>query len=326
MYGISISKESILRSSNLESIFYLLSNKSDIVLLSKNLNQEFVDIWKNTNLVFGETLILKNFYSEKEYDIKKEIKDFIQWGRLYEFTKNKIVLNPEILKNSGSLNSKYKLNLFKLENHLCNYACRFVNRIEELLEFGKEFGYPIVVKTDFSFSGSGNLILETEASLIQFKNKFDNIRKYSSHVLVQKWLRRKSDFSYLFNSFNSSLEFLSKTKMNTNSKGNFSGIYLDSEQEDFMEVKEIVEEFLKSYSIPYTGPLSVDGFEFEDGIEKVSEINFRWSMGRVNFELQKKLNKKFLLSVLNKEKWDTKKILPLSNSNSEKFIWGLEQI
>ncbi len=65
---------------------------------------------------------------------------------------------------------------------------------------------------------------------------------------------------------------------------------------DFEEINEkiieLVRGFLSNIKMKYRGPLSVDGFVYKENnslyVREISEINFRYTMGRILYEISKK--------------------------------------
>ncbi len=296
----SFSNAALKRAEIFEYLFLFLSKPSDHVLFNSEANTVLLDYWKSQGFTFGSAYVYKDHHSARIININPilQIDKLIEWGNTFQLEKDSLKKNNLIIKENKFLNSKIQQTRWKIENTNTPYSIFLCTDFDAILECIPKVQFPIVLKSEFSFSGSGNLLISNNEDLYKNKNRIDNLFKDNLQGLIlEEWKKEfiQYDFSSLYQVKNNTCNYLASTRMLIDEKGQFCGSELLSEQNDFSEMQtNILGDFLKDQKITYSGCLSIDGFSFlENGITRFqyfSEINFRWSMGRILFEIQKKLN------------------------------------
>lgn len=152
----------------------------------------------------------------------------------------------------------------------------------------------IVLKPEFSFSGRHKILKFISIVSEQWENSEFQKEPSWFPCVAQPWVQRTYDFSCLYD-FNAVVPtFLGSTIQICDPKGTYNGAYTTSKKESeffFFLLEPIVKKLSESFSTEYQGPVSIDGFEFYSQnikkIQRISETNYRWSMGRILFELSK---------------------------------------
>jgi hypothetical protein len=115
---------------------------------------------------------------------------------------------------------------------------------------------------------------------------------------MEKWKENRIlDFSGIFEINNGDISLLAVTRMSIGKNGtyNSSMISNDSDSEIGNLLLKTAKELFESHKIIYNGPFSIDGFKYlEDGeihVQNLSEVNFRYSMGRVLHEIRSRRKK-----------------------------------
>lgn len=290
------------RSSVYEYLFLAISQKEDFVLVSENVSTELLEYWKSNNLTFGNTVYTDNpYYTDKLKlgdTIPTDLK-LIEWGSISYFdnVKNILIKKQTKIDFTSSINSKINQTRWKNsvnENKLNSIIC---TNIEELDYCVSKFQYPFIIKPEFSFSGRGNILVKSESELKKISNKLKEIILLNKNgVVIEEWVgdTRKIDFSGLFDLSRSKSKLIAITNMLIDKNGVYRGtIISDVFGSEFIAgMKKLISHFqIKNHS--YVGMISMDGFVFSrqklEEIQYMSEVNFRYSMGRILFELHHKI-------------------------------------
>lgn len=323
--NMNVPKKSLQRRFfDLEYLFLLLAKPEDFVLMSEEPNPELLEIWKSRKLNFGTPIVKPNHLFQDELSIKNiENFNLIEWGNISEIKNGKLVLSEDKISDARKLNSKFEQSKFKFKNKYIPNL-KFIKG-NELINIVEESEFPIVFKKEFSFSGNGNSVYFEKAGFYT-NGGFNKIRRIlkDETLMLEEWKVNKiEEFSYLFQD----LKFLSKTKMEISSTGEFLGIELvDSVKPNLNFVKE----FLSDKDLNYNSYYSVDGFSYQSGNEiknnLFSEINFRYSMGIILYLLNQKYNFNFKLKYINKLIYNEnkEKLIPLSPYFPDLKIFVLE--
>lgn len=281
------------KSRSMEYLFWILCEANDFLYLEKP-DSEFIDYL--TDKFLKKPLIFQDFHPFKDSNL-------IEWGKFHCIDSRGFLKPDKILvSNSIHLNSKSLQNTFLYrENNFFSFSIKSITIFEEILS-----QFPYLFKPDISFSGIGHKFIYSQDEL----NKI-LYNKNSIPGVIQSHKNRSGDFSILFEKKNGKLFPLSFTEMTISKTNIYKGTvikksFLIKDNLDFEQMKdspllkvlhknEILEkavsgiwEFLNFNGINYNGPIAVDGFTyFEDEEIKIalSEMNFRYSMGRILFEL-----------------------------------------
>ena len=195
-----------------------------------------------------------------------------------------------------------------------------------------EKGYPnIVCKAPFATAGRGNrCLMEKEAISGSMWQWLDDIWLKQAIVIIEPWLERVFDFSIHFYVKNGSIELQAITRLFNNARGQFTGVLsnglgsirnealnrlLLSDDRGKPRVYRWYEEKLVTWlrsildKSKYTGPLSIDAFVYQEPegsllLKPISEINPRYTMGRIGHELGTRIagGSKGLFQIVNKSR------------------------
>jgi len=291
------------KAKSMEYLFFLLSKPNDFVVLSEKVDPNFEDYSKNKFKATGE-------FSSSEA-ISSKGSNLVEWGKFHSidqdgYTKDDI----EKIKISKLLNSK--INQIQIYNDSDKLHSLLLDTHTVL----QNPQYPLLFKPDLSFSGIQHKILYNKEDLIIFQ------KKNSSKGIIQEYKNRVLDFSLLYEIDETSIQYLCSTEMQINEKNTYlsSKILKKSSLESILQMNsleftdlnekiiELVKGFLSCMSTKYRGPISVDGFIFKEKnslhVREISEINFRYTMGRILYEISKKYpenNEHSLVTISSKE-------------------------
>ncbi len=277
----------ILKGNSLEYLFLILSSSNDTVLLSHKKELSFEEyskkIWNNSGEL-RDTYF--RFYSDW---------DLVEWGKFHSLNREgEIISDLDKIKNSIVLNSKIsQIQIYKDLDKLETKVLDINTNVNDLL-------FPLVFKPDLSFSGIMHRVFSNREELLAFQNKNNSIG------VIQEYKNRVLDFSFLYEISDINIEYLCSTEMQINEKNTYLSSKINNESSlksilesysiDFTEVNEkikvLVREFLSRMKLQYRGALSVDGFIYKEvntfQIREISEINFRYTMGRILYEISLK--------------------------------------
>ena len=275
------------KAKSMEYLFFTLSKPNDFVVLSEKVDPYFEDYSKKKFNSTGEFSSSKGIFSQSS--------NLVEWGKFHSidqdgYTKDDI----EKIKISKLLNSKIS------QIQIYNDSDRLHSQILDAQTVLQNPQYPLLFKPDLSFSGIQHKILFNQEELTTFQKK-NNI-----NGVIQEYKNRVLDFSFLYDFDETSIQYLCTTEMQINEKNTYlsSKISKKSSLESILQMNslkftdlnekiiELVKDFLFNMKMKYRGPLSVDGFVYKEknsiDIREISEINFRYTMGRILYEISKK--------------------------------------
>ena len=275
------------KAKSMEYLFFTLSKPNDFVVLSEKVDPYFEDYSKKKFNSTGEFSSLEAIVSQSS--------NLVEWGKFHSidqdgYTKDDI----EKIKISKLLNSKIS------QIQIYNDSDRLHSQILDAQTVLQNPQYPLLFKPDLSFSGIQHKILFNQEELTTFQKK-NNI-----NGVIQEYKNRVLDFSFLYDFDETSIQYLCTTEMQINEKNTYlsSKISKKSSLESILQMNslkftdlnekiiELVKDFLFNMKMKYRGPLSVDGFVYKEknsiDIREISEINFRYTMGRILYEISKK--------------------------------------
>ncbi len=292
-----------LKNRSLENLFFLfqsICNPSTTIFLRERPDPSWTEFWEKKGIRFCKFQFLKR-NSDKNLQTSPidPIRTWEEWGSVSDLNDSgEILYSPQKAELSKRLNSKILLARWKSERGFQDIPAMILEKPSYLSTLSSEWSElrpdKTVLKPEFSFSGRHKIL---KFSPIVSENWEDwNAEKDSSWFpcVAEPWMLRTFDFSCLYD-FNAGVPTFSGTTIQIcDEKGKYNGAYLPSEKESELLaslLEPIVKELSKSFSPEYIGPISIDGFEFYSQnikkIQRISETNFRWSMGRILFEFSK---------------------------------------
>ncbi len=281
---IELNKKLKSINASLEYLFMPIVNKSDFVLMSETVSSELVEYWKTKQIHHTNYIYINQIHNDLQLK---------EWGNTSCIQDSKLVYNKDIIKNSRYFNSKVNQCTIKNKLGINPFRSKVVHSEEELLDFMKSNLFPCVIKYEFGFSGRNKCIIKNLESYKNLKEKINY--KQNPEFVVEEWVGdyKTFDFSGVFQSNHNSLELLCITEMLITKEGGYKGSIIKPDK-SYAFQKELIKNtklIFQNLEIPYTGPLSVDGFWYtvqnKETCQYISEINFRYSMGRILYEFHK---------------------------------------
>lgn len=172
---------------------------------------------------------------------------------------------------------------------------------EQLIDYLADLQHPIALKSEYGLAGRNHIILENQSQGWKLQQISKKLFRYP--IYVEDWVGkdRYLDFSTLWDFTSTGPVFLGSTEMMVDKDGSFRGIRMSAEKEKQLTwILPNCLDTMKSvfYTSDYkpTGPAAMDGFFYRKdsqvATQVFSEINFRYSMGRILYEIRKKRNVK----------------------------------
>lgn len=314
---ISPPKSLVAKGKSLEYLFLPISSQEDTILFSHPPDSEFCRYLSNHFPSMG-SCALKPIENQR----------LVEWGKYHYLENGQLIPDISFLKEAKILNSKLQQSKWKQEIGLEPADRVHIDSIERFDSYVEKFGYPCVIKKDLGFSGVSSFVVHSRAD---FMFLLPNIDLKKEIYFIESWkAERILDFSFLFHK-EDNLQFLTKTEMYVNSRGVYSGSQIvKAKDTEISFYKDYLDSLFSRFAIPYTGAICIDGFYYKENgqwkVRYMSEINFRFSMGRIAWEIsQRKKNvSSFILTIKNQYKH-----LNLSDTVQalhEKFPNSTEQI
>jgi len=282
----NFSKTILGRNSLLEKLFFLTAGKNDFVLTATELNPEMLEYWNSKSVDFA-----KGFNGQ----VSAGNFEFVEWGKTSNFIDFKLKYDPKKIDESRILNSKVFQSEQKNETEvttLKNFIAQNRNDIQRILSNHEP---PFILKSEFGFAGRGHFVIRNHLDLNELERRLSGFQ--GKKFVLEEWVgeSRTNDFSGLFDYSSNGLKILAITEMLVSKNGSYRGTIIDRiKTYRFADALcEFVGKFVKHLPVEYSGPFSADGFEFmKNGklyFQFVSEINFRYSMGRILYDLIQKI-------------------------------------
>ncbi len=275
------------KAKSMEYLFFILSKPNDFVLLSEKVDPNFED--------YSKTKFKSNGEFVSSDGILKLDFNLIEWGRFHSLSQS-----GELLDDLEKINCSMLLNSKISQTQIYKDRDRLHSQVLDAQTALQNPQYPLLFKPDLSFSGIQQKVLSNREELIAFQ------KKNTSKGVLQEYKNRVLDFSFLYEIDETSIQYLCTTEMQINEKNTYlsSKISKKSSLESILQMNsleftvlnekiiELVWGFLSNIRTKYKGPLSVDGFVYKENnslyIREISEINFRYTMGRILYEISKK--------------------------------------
>ncbi|WP_167883103.1 hypothetical protein [Leptospira barantonii] len=317
-----------LKNRSLENLFFLfqsIRDPSSTMFLSEVPDSSWMDFWKSRGIRFCDFRILKrNSKKILQASPVDSVRVWEEWGSVSDLNDDgEILYSPEKADLSKKLNSKILLSRWKSKHGFQDVPGRILENLSHLTDLFSEWSElrpeKIVLKPSFSFSGR-HKILKFYSLSVGDPTNFD-VETDSSWFpcVAEPWFERTYDFSSLYD-FSAGVPTFSGTTIQIcDEKGKYNGAYLPSEKESELlssHLEPVAKELAQTFSPEYKGPVAIDGFEFysqnSKKIQRISEANYRWSMGRILLEF----SKSEILQETKKEFRENLSILPLPLNRS----------
>jgi hypothetical protein len=223
-----------------------------------------------------EVLSSKKYYSQEYLDYLKEYKlnPLIDYDINAEPFWAKEPMSPIQLKLNSKRNNALILN--QLGVNAFSYIVP--NELDEL----ESIGFPIFLKEEFSFSGSGLLILRERNDYLYWKER---LRPYIKDYVAIRYLKPTSEFgvSYDQNNYNIHQNLIDE-------KGQFRGCMISDQIREQLTPSTFskIELIINHYKSEIFDHLGIDFFLYNDAQVHFCEINHRKTMGHVAHKIKNK--------------------------------------
>ncbi|EKP13286.1 hypothetical protein [Leptospira borgpetersenii] len=289
-----------LKNRSLENLFFLFQSMYDpstTFLLSEPPDPNWTRFWEKRGIRFCKFQLLKRNSDKNLQSLPIDsIRSWEEWGSISDLNDSgEILYSPQKAKLSKRINSKILLTRWKSERGFQDIPAMILEKPPYLSTLVSELRPDkIVLKPEFSFSGRHKIITFSSIALENWE-ELDSKEVFSWFPCVaEPWVLRTYDFSGLYDFSHGVPIFCGSTIQICDEKGKYNGAYLPSKKESelvFSLLEPVAKELSKSFSPEYEGPVALDGFEFYSQntkkIQRISETNHRWSMGRILLELSK---------------------------------------
>ncbi|TGK09466.1 hypothetical protein EHO58_03550 [Leptospira selangorensis] len=310
------------RNSVLESSFSVLNSFPDSakVLAHSPPEENWIKYWQEKGVQIPKPILLRNIKQslQKEKEIQME-----EWGKIsrWNSNNNELEIDTLLADSAKKFGSKLNQNDWNQESNpdLISYSIRNSKDWEIFLQKEKDRFSPdqkFVLKTEFGFAGAQKF--RDVSGLKDLAYLFLKVKR--EPFLIETWVDRTKDFSLLFSAKNGKYKIEEGTILLNDHKGKYSGTWMG----EFSEIQNYLSEMSESFSQVskfhpnYEGYGSVDSFFYKSEgtqvLRKISEVNFRWTMGCLLLELRHRFPKKgndlllFLPKVQNSDPYSRLKI------------------
>ncbi|MDZ4725517.1 MAG: hypothetical protein SH817_05140 [Leptospira sp.] len=233
--------------------------------------------------------------------------NLVEWGQYHDLNSPYLIPNEGKIEYSKYLNSKLVQRQWKEDFSLSPLKSKLISSEDLLIDYLNECQRPIVLKGAYGIAGRNHIIIESPSQgwkLQQIPKKL-----YNYPVFCEEWVGKDRifDFSTLWDFTESGPSFLGITEMLVEADGSFRGIRMSANIEQRLvhilpDCLQIMKSILDASEFKPIGPAAMDGFLYkvnhELRVQNFSEINFRYSIGRILFEIRKYKNLRMLESGL----------------------------
>jgi hypothetical protein len=234
-----------------------------------------------------------------EGDFLPDDLELIEWGKMNVLVDSYLQGDKESFERSKYLNSKLNQSDWKVQFDITKLRSKLISSEEQLIDYLTNFEFPIVLKAEFGLAGRNHIIIENPGQ--GWKLQQVNKKLFRYPILAEEWVgkSRSMDFSTLWDFHPHGPIYLGSTEMIIDVDGSFRGISMSASKEK--QLTQILPLCLDTMKDIYAkaeykpvGPAAMDGFFFlrnsQTQIQLLSEINFRYSMGRILYEIRKRRN------------------------------------
>ncbi|TGK02921.1 hypothetical protein EHQ53_05500 [Leptospira langatensis] len=294
------------RNSMIEAALLVLAGlrqNTEIILSHSIPDKEWISFWKKKEVRIQKPLLLSEIRDLKFPSSEEVILE--EWGRISEYRASYgLELDPKRLDQARRLSSKLSQSDWhsKLEPEFFSISIR--NRLDweqfrkqEKARFDPKTRY--VFKPEWSFAGGHKIVPSS-----QIEEMAESLFMKKEPFLLETWVERTKDFSLLFRAEERRFESEAGTILLSDPNGKYSGTWIGESPEiqDYLSGMEDILLHLQDFASEYEGFGSIDSFFFQKEekniLRKVSEVNFRWTMGRLLLELRKSSPKKKMSDLL----------------------------
>lgn len=272
-------------------MFIPLSSINDYILVTEHPDPLLLNHWDLSGLSFGTICLVGDLLPRDDLELES-------WGQMYEFADGELKINYESLEISRTINSKiYQWDIRREETPLFG---KVILSEETLLSELEDKDPPFVLKGEYGLAGRNQIVINSKTE--GWKLSQIPKRLLGFPILLEEWVgdRRILDFSTLWDVQDSKFRYLGNTLMYVDKDGTFRGIRILKDSNPLVDtylpkIYASVHSVQSKLTENYTGPCSVDGFFYRgDTIQclPISEFNFRYSIGRVLWEIRQKRNHK----------------------------------
>lgn len=274
----------------LEKLFFPITNEEDYVLVEELPSDSLYSHWKDKGLTPGIPCQLGALLGEVT---------LVEWGKRHNWEDGELIIDPFQLETARYLNSKVTQLDFR-KNHSPLLA-KVITSEEHLYAELEEAKLPIVLKSEYGLAGRNHIIFKSNSD--SWKLSQVNKRLFGFPVVSEEWVGdvRFFDFSTLWDVREGQFFYITSTTMWIDPDGGFRGIRIGGGEGAYEslflpKVYDLIKDLKNLVPTEYSGPCAIDGFLYtDDGLTKVqpvSEFNFRYSIGRILWEVRKKRNAK----------------------------------
>ncbi|TGL59968.1 hypothetical protein [Leptospira jelokensis] len=270
----------------MEKLFFPITNEEDYVYVEELPSETLYSHWKE-----------KGFTPGIPYQAGGLLGDvtLIEWGKRHNWEEGELQIDPIQLEMARYLNSK--VTQLDFRKHYSPLPAKVITSEEHLFAEMEEAKLPVVLKSEYGLAGRNHIIFKTPSD--SWKLSQVQKRLFGFPVVCEDWVgeTRYFDFSTLWDVKEGEFFYLTSTSMWIDPDGGFRGIRIGGGENEYEPIfLPLVYDLVKNLNnlIPkeYSGPCAIDGFLFrENGItqvQPVSEFNFRYSIGRILWEVRKK--------------------------------------
>ncbi|MDF3820021.1 hypothetical protein P3G55_08935 [Leptospira sp. 96542] len=268
----------------LEQMFLPISRPEDFVLVQELPSETLFGHWKESGLELGTPILTPATLTECI---------LVEWGNLHRLEDHELIEDADLYQAARLLNSK--VFQWELRSKHSPLNCKVVSSEEHLASELESGFYPSVIKSEFGLAGRNQIIVKNAND--GWKLSQIPKRLFGFPVLLEEWVgeSRVFDFSTLWDVKDSKFQYITSTVMMIDPEGQFRGIRILPGEIPYSDLFLPLTHSLTRDTEPlipsYTGPCSIDGFVFKRNgleIQPVSEFNFRYSIGRILWEVRKK--------------------------------------
>ncbi|XDD47130.1 hypothetical protein AB3N60_03325 [Leptospira sp. WS39.C2] len=274
----------------MEKLFFPITNEEDFVLVEELPSDELYSHWKKKGLTPGTPTQIGTLLQDVT---------LVEWGRRHVWDDGELVVDPIQLEMARYLNSKVTQIDFR-KNH-SPLPAKVITSEEHLFTDLEETKLPVVLKSEYGLAGRNHIIFKSPSD--SWKLSQVTKRLFGFPIVCEEWVggSRFYDFSTLWDVKAGEFFYQTSTTMWIDPDGGFRGIRIGGLESEYQvlflpKVYDLVKSLKNLIPKEYTGPCAIDGFLYsEDGIsivQPVSEFNFRYSIGRILWEVRKKRNVK----------------------------------
>lgn len=269
-------------------MFFPISRPEDFVLVEELPSAELSKHWKDSGLTPGTPFLEGGLLGDVT---------LVEWGCRNEWYEGRLQEDPIRIETSRYLNSK--ITQLDFRKHHSPLPAKVITSEEHLFAELEEAKLPIVLKSEFGLAGRNHIIFKSSSD--SWKMSQVNKKLFGFPIVAESWVgdERFFDFSTLWDVLDGEFFYLTSTAMLIDKEGVFRGIRISGtdlpHSAHFLPpVMDLVRDTKGLVPKEYSGPCAIDGFLYrEEGrtqIQPVSEFNFRYSIGRILWEVRKKRN------------------------------------